>query len=241
MRPFFLFLLCSFISFGTFAQRSNRSTLHIRLSDGQPLIVTINDRDYKKVNTRITITDIPGRRQHIKAYRFRPYADGKGGKAALIYSGTIKISPGSVYDCIVDLKSRKLLVKDLGAGNDPAQPAYLPPPPPPVPDARNNVAIDHSADMNMDSRLLRLQQTITNTKEDSKKLVAAKNYVLKNGTSTTELKTIASWIMFDDNKMDLLKSSYNSIRDQQNFGNLKEVFTMEAAQKEFAQYAGQLK
>lgn len=146
-----------------------------------------------------------------------------------------------MYDCIVDLKSRKLLVKDLGAGNDPAQPAYLPPPPPPVPDARNNVAIDHSADMNMDSRLLRLQQTITNTKEDSKKLVAAKNYVLKNGTSTTELKTIASWIMFDDNKMDLLKSSYNSIRDQQNFGNLKEVFTMEAAQKEFAQYAGQLK
>lgn len=242
MRSFFLFLLCSLITFGAFAQRSNRSTLYFRLSDGQPLVVTINDRDYKKVNTRITIADIPGRRQHIKAYRFRPYADGNGGKAELIYSGTIKIAPGSSYDCIVDMKSRKLLVKDLGPGNSPAPAAYMPPPPPPVPDASNDVAIDHSADhLNMDARLIQLQQNITNTKEDSKKLAAAKNYVLKNGTSTAELKTIASWIMFDDNKMELLKSAYNSIRDKQNFGNLKEVFTMADAQKEFTQYAAQLK
>lgn len=242
MKPFFLFLICSLITFGAFAQRSNRSTLHFRLSDGQPLLVTINDRDYKKVNTRITIADIPGRRPYVKVYRFRPYADGNGGKAELIYSGTIKIAPGSVYDCIVDLKSRKLLVKDLGADGSPSQPAYIPPPPPPVPDISNDVAIDHSTDnLNMDARLLRLQQNITNTKEDSKKLAAAKNYVLQNGTSTEELKTIASWIMFDDNKMELLKSSYNSIWDKQNFGSLKEVFTLEAAQKEFTQYAEQLK
>jgi len=242
MKPFFLFLVCSLLTFGAFAQRSNRSTLHFRLSDGQPLVVTINDRDYKKVNTRITISDVPGRRQHIKAYRFRPYADGNGGKAELIYSGTIKIAPGSSYDCIVDLKSRKLLVKDLGPGNNPAPAAYMPPPPPPVPDSRNDVAIDHSTDnLNMDARLIQLQQNITNTKEDSKKLAAAKNYVLKNGASTAELKTIASWIMFDDNKMELLKSSYNSIRDKQNFANLKEVFTMADAQKEFTQYAAQLK
>lgn len=241
MKPFFLFLLCSLITFGALAQRSNRSTLHFRLSDGQPLVVTINDRDYKKVNTRITIADVPGRRQYVKVYRFRPYADGNGGKAELIYSGTIKIAPGSVYDCIVDLKSRKLLVKDLGAGGSPAQPAYIPPPPPPVPDASNDVAIDHSSDhLNMDARLLQLQQNIANTKEDSKKLAAAKNYVLQNGTSTAELKTIASWIMFDDNKMELLKSSYNSIRDKQNFANLKEVFTMPEAQKEFTQYVERL-
>lgn len=242
MRPFFLFLLSSLVTFGTFAQRSNRSTLHFRLSDGQPLVVTINDRDYKKVNTRITIADVPGRRQHIKAYRFRPYADGNGGKAELIYSGTIKIAPGSSYDCIVDLKSRKLLVKDLGAGGSPVQPAYMPPPPAPAPDASNDVAIDHSIDnLNMDARLLRLQQNITSTKEDSKKLAAAKSYVASNGTTTTELKTIASWIMFDDNKMDLLKSAYNSVRDKQNFGQLKNVFTMAEAQKEFTRYAEQLK
>ncbi len=242
MKPFFLILVCSLITFGAFAQRSNRSTLHFRLSDGQPLVVTINDRDYKKVNTRITISDVPGRRQHIKAYRFRPYADGNGGKAELIYSGTIKIAPGSSYDCIVDMKSRKLLVKDLGPGNSLAPAAYMPPPPPPVPDSRNDVAIDHSTDnLNMDARLIQLQQNITNTKEDSKKLAAAKSFVAKNGTTTAELKTIASWIMFDDNKMELLKSSYNSIRDKQNFANLKEVFTMPEAQKEFTQYAAQLK
>lgn len=239
MRSFFLFLLCTLITFGAFAQKSKRSTLHIRLSDGQPLVVTINDRDYKKVNTRITIADIPGKRPHIKAYRFRPYADGNGGKAELVYSGTIRIAPGSSYDCIVDLKSGKLLVKDIGPGNSPAGPAYMPPPPPPVPDAAGDVAIDNS--VNMDARLLQLQQKIDATKEDSKKLEAAKSYVLKNGTSTADLKTIASWIMFDDNKMDLLKASYNSVRDKQNFSSLKEVFTMPDAQKEFEVYTGTLK
>ncbi len=242
MKPFFLFLVCSLITFGAFAQRANRSTLYFRLSDGQPLVVTINDRDYKKVNTRITIADVPGRRQHIKAYRFRPYADGNGGKAELIYSGTIKIAPGSSYDCIVDMKSRKLLVKDLGPGNSPAPAGYLPPPPPPAPDARNDVALDHSAEhINMDARLSQLQQSMNETKEDGKKLAAAKSFVTRYGTTTAELRTIASWIMFDDNKMELLKSSYNSIRDKQKFNQLKDVFTLPAAQKEFTQYATQLK
>lgn len=239
MRSFFLFLICSLAAFGTFAQKSNRSTLHIRLSDGQPLIVTINDRDFKKVNTQITIADIPRKRHNLRIYRFRPYADGNGGKAELIYSGTIKINPGSVYDCVVDMKSRKLMVKDLGPEGRPPAPAYIPPPPAPAPDAINDVAIGNSTHMN--AGLTQLQRTITNTKEDSKKLAAAKNYVLRNGTNTTELKTIASWIMFDDNKMELLKSSYNSVSDKQNFDSLKEVFTMEAAQKEFEQYAGTVK
>lgn len=237
MRSFFLFLICSLTAFGTFAQKSNRSTLHIRLSDGQPLIVTINDRDFKKVNTQITISDIPRKRHNLRIYRFRPYADGNGGKAELIYSGTIKINPGSVYDCVVDMKSRKLMVKDLGPEGTPPAPAYMPPAP--VPDAKNDVPIDNS--VNMDARLIQLQQTMNGIKEDSKKLEAAKNYVLRYGTSTTDLKKIASWIMFDDNKMDLLKSSYNSTRDKQNFGNLKDVFTMDAAQKEFEQYAGTVK
>lgn len=236
MRSFFLFLICFFTSWGVFAQKSNRSTLHIRLSDGQPLIVTINDRDFKKVNTRITIADIPRKRHNLRIYRFRPYADGNGGKAELIYSGTIKINPGSVYDCVVDMKTRKLMVKDIGAGG---QPAYTPPPPPPVPDATNDVAIDNTPNMN--DGLTRLQQKIANTKEDSKKLAAAKSYVQNNGTNTAALKTIASWIMFDDNKMELLKSAYDRVSDKQNFDTLKEVFTMEAAQKEFEQYAETLK
>ncbi|RYZ36375.1 MAG: hypothetical protein EOP49_32645, partial [Sphingobacteriales bacterium] len=74
-----------------YAQKSNRSVMRIRLSNGAPLMVTINGRDFKKIGRSITIGDIPRKRQYIQVYRYRAYADGQGGKAELAYSGNVKI------------------------------------------------------------------------------------------------------------------------------------------------------
>ncbi len=233
-----LFLIAS--SIGGFAQKNNKTTAHFRLSDGQPLILTINDRAFKKVNTKITVFDLPRKRHSVQVYRFRPYADGNGGKAELVYSGRFKVNPGSTYDIIIDVNKRKLLLKDLGvpAGNSRPELSggYMPPPPVPQLDSKNDVAIDNRI-ANTDAHLLRLHQDMLDTKEDSKKLEKAKQYISAKNINSSDLKTIASWIMFDDNKLDLLKYAYPYLNDKGNFEKLADVFTMPEAQNSFRAYA----
>ncbi len=97
------------------AQKSDRSTMRIRLSDGTPLLLTINGRDFKKTGRSITIGDIPRKRQDFRIYRFRPYADGRGGKAELVFSGRVKIEKGSTYDCVVDVREGKFMMKEVSS------------------------------------------------------------------------------------------------------------------------------
>lgn len=244
MRSFLVLFLLSLISFSGSAQRAGRSTIHFRLSDGQPMVLTINDRQFQKVNTKITLFDLPRKRHSVQVYRFRPYADGQGGKAELVYSGRFKITPGSTYDAVVDVSSRKLLIKDLGIAPGNSRPelnsGYMPPPPANAPDPKNDVAINNTIG-NTDANLLRLHQDMLETKEDSRKLEKAKQYVAARKINSRDLRTIAGWIMFDDNKLDLLKYAYTRMSDQQNFERLSDVFTMPEAQNSFNEYCRTLR
>ena len=243
MSNFLALLILSLISVSGFAQRSNKTTIHFRLSDGQPMVLTINDRQFQKVNTKITLFDLPRKRHSVQIYRFRPYADGKGGKAELVYSGRFKVDPGSTYDAVVDVSRRKLLIKDLGIAADDSRgrgSAYMPPPPANAPDPKGDIAIN-SMIGNTDAKLLRLHQDMLETKEDSKKLEKAKQYVAARNVSSSDLRTIAGWIMFDDNKLDLLKYAYTRMSDEQNFEQLSDVFTMPEAQNSFKEYCRTLR
>lgn len=214
--------------------QSNRSTLNVRMSDGSPILITINGRDFKKINSLITVADLPRKRHNIQVYKFRPYADGKGGKAELVYSGDFKIKPGFNYDCVVDANSRKLYIKNLS--NTPGG-TYTPPPPAPRPDFRKDAPIGNNTAVAAQSDLGRLQQQIEGVKEDTKKLSIARTYVAQNQVSTSDVRTIASWIMFDDNKMEFLKEAYTQVQDKENYASLSDVFTLPATKKEFKDFA----
>lgn len=244
MKPVLSLLALILISLSSFAQQSNRTTIQFRLSDGQPMVLTINDREFKKVNNKITVYDLPRKRHTVRVYRFRPFADGKGGKAELVYSGRFKVNPGSTYDAIVDVNKRKLLIKDLGITSVNSRPdvsgGYMPPPPAQAPNPKNDVAIG-STMSNANPDLNRLQQDMLSIKEDSKKLEKAKQYINANSINTTDLRTVSSWIMFDDNKLNLLKQAYSNVSDKDNYENLYDVFTMPDAQNSFKQYVKTLK
>ncbi|MNS18987.1 hypothetical protein D3C72_506940 [compost metagenome] len=233
-----LFLLL-FQSLFALAQhnKSNRSTLNIHLSDGAPLIVTINDRSFKKVNTLITIADLPRKRHNIQVYKFRAYADGQGGKAELMYSGNFKIEPGYTYDCIVDVNTRKLYIKKVTPGME----TYTPPPAAPAPDFRKDVPLGASGGKQLAPGLFELNKKMEAVKEDTKKLQLAQDYIGMHMINTSDLRQIVSWIMFDDNKMKLLKTAYPSVQDKELYAGLKDIFTMPATQKEFEDYARSLK
>lgn len=198
-------------------------------------MITINDRDFKKINSLITLYDLPGKRHSIRVYKYHPQGDRRNAEAQLVYSGTIKIEPGNTYDCIVDVQQRKLYIKKMGL-NDP--PSYQAPPPAPLPDASRDVAISNNRELAFYSpRLKSTIDAMDQAKEDSKKLELANNYARQQNINTSEARMLADHIMFDDNKLAFLKSVYPSITDKNQFSSLQDVFNMEKAKKDFLDFA----
>lgn len=222
-----------------FAQKNDRSAMRIRLSDGSPLLVTINGRDFKKTGRSITIGDIPRKRQNIQVYRFRPYADGNGGKAELVYSGTIKLVKGSTYDCIVDLGTRKFRMKEVSSLAPLAErPPFNPNQSQPVTQNSGNtgneeVTLDMPPDRTVSSRLQPLKTAMDKTDADSKKLAEARKFIQQNTLTSQEVKQIAGWMFFDDNRMLFVKQAYARVSDKNNFATVAEVFTLTESKKEF--------
>lgn len=228
-----------------YAQKSNRSVMRIRLSDGSPMLVTINGRDFKKIGRSITIGDIPRKRQYIQVYRYRAYADGKGGKAELAYSGNIKIQKGSTYDCIVDVGTRKFRMKEVASlqtlpqmpafdrnrsrtlednDNTEAQPQET---------VSDDVVMDMPPDHTVSARLQSLKNAMDKVEADSKKLTEAKKFINSNSVTSEEVKAIAGWIFFDDNRLLFVKAAYAKVSDKNNFATVGDVFTLDESQKAF--------
>lgn len=229
------------------AQRSDRSTLRIRLSDGGPLTVTINGRDFKKIGRSITIADIPRKRQYLQIYRYRPYADGNGGKAELVYSGNIKVQKGSTYDCIVDLGSRKFRMKEVASLQPLAQrPAFDPNRDQPLQqdsqdgaatadngENSEEVTLEMPPDRTVSARLQPLKTTMDKTDADSKKLAEARKFINSNPVTSAEVKSIAGWIFFDDNRLTFVKAAYARVSDKENFATVSDAFTLPDSKKDF--------
>ena len=234
---FFLFLNAAT------AQRSDRSTMRIRLSDGTPLLLTINGRDFKKTGRSITIGDIPRKRQNLQIYRFRPYADGRGGKAELVYSGTVKISKGSTYDCVVDVRERKFMMKEVSGLSPIERPPFNPRRDQPISNnngdedqyaATENTDIAMPPSHDVSSRLQALKTAMDRVDADSKKLAEAKKFINQNSVTAAEVKSIAGWLFFDDTRLVFVKQAYPKVSDKENFNaEAGSVFTLPASKSEF--------
>lgn len=247
MKKILVLALSLFLCFNVaVAQRSDRSTMRIRLSDGTPLLLTINGRDFKKTGRSITIGDIPRKRQDFQVYRFRPYADGRGGKAELVFSGRVKIQKGSTYDCVVDVRERKFMMKEVSSlppldnrppfnarrdqpiGNDAEAYASSGAP------ADNNTDIAMPPSHEVSGRLQALKTAMDRVEADSKKLAEAKKFVDQNGVTSAEVSDIAGWLFFDDTKLTFVKQAYSKVSDKANFaGEVGAVFTLPASKQDF--------
>jgi|SRR5690606_8384597 len=224
-----LLLACTLVAMPAFAQKP-KSTVRFRLSDGAPLLITINGRDFQKTGRSITISDLPGKRQRVDIYRFRPYADGKGGKAERVFSGTLKIERGKTYEAMVDVEKGKLRLQQVVS----IAPDQLPF------DPKRDEAIAAPAGSEltalMDPALKALKQSMEEQPEDSKKLYQAKKFIANNSYSTQDLRQICSWLLFDDTRMVLVKAAYAQVKDPENYSRLLSVFTLKENQEAFLQF-----
>jgi len=193
-----------------------RSSLVVRMDDGQPLTVAVNNRYFNKTGTRLTVGDVLGKRPYLQVYRFRPYADGKGGKAELVFSGKIKIERRGTYEVIVHPGNRSVSV---------GQRRILPQEQPLSPGAYEQEQIITLSKPAGEAEKAPWLQTLLNQMadkvKDSDKLRIARSG-LPPSLTTIEAGFICDAILFEDNKLHFLKEVHSKIADPENFSHLKD-------------------
>lgn len=229
------FLCIAVASNTAIAQRRSkpRSVIQFSLSDGSPLTLAVNDRYYKKIGNTLTLGDLPGKRPYIKVYKYRPYADGKGGKAELVFSGTIKIKPGNSYAALIDINKHQLILNDMQPGQ--AAPAVTP-----LPDNaydENNTSYSDAQQDNTTAapanNIDYLKQQMDAQDADLNKLKLAKQYIDNNTCTVNDINAIATSLLFDDTKLSFLKYAYNKVSDKQNYNSLSFLFDTEESKAAF--------
>lgn len=233
----FLSVVFLFSAAVVFAQ-SKRSTIRFSLSDGSPIALSMNGRYFNKTGRSLTVGDIPGKKQDVKIYRYRPYARKSGGKATLVFSGKIKIEKGGTYDAVVDAKTGQLYLTEVNSLDNSV--GKLPPP-------EANQAIGTTTETpeatmpmaqttELSPALQQLKSEMNGQVSDAKKLKKALDYLKKqNSLRAEDVQHICSWLLFDDNKMGFARQAYDKVSDKENLENVRSVFTETTNQQAFDQ------
>ncbi len=246
-----LLLSLSWVSFG----QKPKSIVRFSLSSQELLTVTLNERDFQRVGTSLVFNDLPKKRHSVRIYKFRPYSDGQGGKAELLYSGNIKIEPGKTYDAVLDVRTNKLRVKQVRTletlptykGVAPGTPSRLP----------NNqykdeaISIENAStglqqseantvfelpknhNVQLSDKLVALQKKMNTTLKDTDKLKMAQQYLQQNSLSVQEAGSIVSWINFDDNKLEFLKAVSQKLKGQADLEGLADYLTLKESKQRY--------
>lgn len=248
MKYYITFLVAIFSTITLFAQQP-RSTIRFSMADGSPILITINDRDYQKVGTSLTVADLPRKRHNVRIYKFRPYTDGKGGKAEIVYNGTIKIEPGNKYDAVLNPQSGKLYMKTVRQFDALATPQTQPTRQTFV--AEQNEALHQNAseglnnaatatfelpknkEENLAKDVLQLKETMQKEMRDGEKLKIASQFIANRKVSTAEASAILSWLNFDDNKLTFAKQVKSKLTDPQNAKVLADELTFSSSKEEY--------
>lgn len=223
-----MMLLLSIFSTDANAQRRRpRSIIIFSLSDGSPLTIAINERYFQKIAGSITLKDLPGKKPFIKVYQFHPYKDEKGGKAELLFSGSIKIEPGKSYRAVVNPDTRQLSLTEINPQElTDIQPSQ----------EENNYDMSTMDTVQTMPQIEYLRKQMERQTADMDKLKLAKSYVDNNNYNTDDVKSIASFLLFDDTKMDFVKYAYKKVSDASNYAELENIFSQDSDQQAFRNY-----
>lgn len=231
MKRLLAFLLFMTVAVLSFAQQRG-TAIQFRLSTGEPLTLIINDRQYGKVGKTLTVVDLPGKRHYVRLYRYRAYADGRGGRAELVFSGRIKVEPGRTYEAVLELPRRRLRMRAIDAlprSGTLQPPVYV-----------NIDTLPQVEDLPVASvlspALEALQRQMVAKESDADKLKVAKEFIKNNTLSAADLQHVASWVMFDENKLSLLQFAYPYVQDKAAYHKLSDVFTLEDSRQAFLKF-----
>lgn len=107
MKKIFSLLLAFMATAAAMAQGTDRSILKLRLSDRSPLSVNIDGRYIDRQTTSLTLDGLRPGRHRVEVYS----TDGYRPRRVRIYTGTLRLEPGTVNIAMVDVYRRMLRMR----------------------------------------------------------------------------------------------------------------------------------
>lgn len=244
MKNFFAFIL-SLFSLTALAQRP-RGELRVRMTDGNPISVVINGRDYDRRGSSITIGDLPRGKHRIQVYAMR----GKRlQNPELVYSGRIRVEESAVTYVSVDPTRHSARIQTRAAGDivpwgdDAADPRYRGG----RVDENENLSDNGTTRYNSrgslpwvtDADLEDLRTRVAARTTDGDKLQTIRTAIAGKRYSTAQVRAMAGMLTFESTKLDLAKQAYEGVSDPKDYWKLEDIFTFDASKKELQDYMAQ--
>lgn len=225
-----LFVITAFVP--ATAQYSQRSVLEIRMNDHEPIVVSVDGRYYNKHGRTITIGNLPKGWHDLRVYEYLEYRKG-GGRAKLLYTGRIRIEPGTVTACVVDRQTGRMRTRTMDIED-----AYLDYDQPDNDDRYNDDNDRHDRNSNIlnNQDLNDLKARVEDRITDTEKLKLMKSVLEQRRYYSVQVRTMMEWLAFESSKLDFAKWSYDRALDKQDYWKLEDVFTFSSSKDEFNQY-----
>lgn len=229
--------------------QSDHSALKVVLNDGSPLVVTLDDRRYNKHGVSLTIGDLPPGKHYVKVYAYTPYKGKPGGNAELVFSGKIKIKPGTFAYAVVDPGNGTLSLTENPLSDQNSPPSQASPHsfnegdraqvtssvPQPSSVADNTRAPVPPYDLTaMD--FANVKKVAGEKETDSEKLKAMQAALGEHTYSTDQVKEMLGWFSFDDTRVTFAKWCYPHVVDKANYGELSSIFSFENTRNDFDKF-----
>lgn len=196
---------------------AQKNVLKVRSDDDAPITIAINDRYYEKVAREITIGDLPAGRHQLKVYEYKAYRDEQGGKAKLLFSGSVKVRRDAITTCVVNPAGGEMFVQSKRFDDA-------------VPDGKDGI---NKADVR------RLQDKVKDAETDTERLKLMQASLSKLNYTTAQVAGMMQWLDFDDSRLQFAKWAYSNTVDKTRYADLEKEFTMQSNRDEFRQFLKQ--
>lgn len=217
------------------AQRA-RGIVKVRLTDGRPLSVVVNGRDYDRQGSSITIGDLPRGKHRIEVYAMRGR---RLQNPELIYTGRIRVEEGTTTLMTVDptRHSARIQVREgFDPWNNDNDDRYWSRRNDDDDDYRRNDYRSRRSNWFSDADLEDLRRRTADRITDADKLQLIRSAIAGRTYSTAQVRAMAGMLSFESTKLDLAKSAYAGVSDPRDYWKLEDIFTFDSSKQELTDY-----
>jgi hypothetical protein len=226
-----------------FAQ-DGRSIVRVRLSDNTPLIVTIDGKSFGQDDKIVTADNITAGRHKLKV--FVPATSGRE-RRALVYEGDFKVQPNTHSYIIVDRFKATTRITSGSRESMDRDVRY------PVDRVKHPSNRGNNYNNNDDDRGYRndrhtsrnafspadmrdLNERVEDRMHSDGKVKLMKSVLVNRTYTTDQVRTMLSWLTFDDSKLEFAKWAYTNVIDKRNYWKLDNAFTFSSSKEDFNDY-----
>jgi hypothetical protein len=231
-------ILLLFVSFSksSWAQLG-QSDIQFRLRNDKLLTVVMDGRHYKRYGRSVSFLDVPSGMHEVKVYRFYPndnnrYDGNYRSRAVLVYKGRMRVDAYTTYFCTIDPQYKTMSIRESKEALYEREKTQIIEEKPDFEEGREDNWKDRDADqfeernrptasidnnMLTNEQLYTLKAAVEERMSSGDKVNLIQNFLETKKLQTEQVKTILTWLSFDNSKLQVAKFCYPRTTDPDNY------------------------